>query len=167
MLKYIAKKIQSFLSQNPNNYSSTGITFNMQVHPKTKFTIPVKIKYNFWKRFACKCITWKCITQLKKQENVCVSNTNKERNDIFRIIEKFSSILDLTAECCLTITEASSFGSVLKLSGHLTLKVLNFWKFTSYCSLNPNGRAWGKKCRLVPRRPYIPHPLPLCINCRD
>ena len=26
----------------------------------------------------------------------------------------------------------------------LTLKVLNFWKFTSYCSLNPYGRAWGK-----------------------
>ena len=23
----------------------------------------------------------------------------------------------------------------------LTLKVLNFWKFTSYCSLNPYGRA--------------------------
>ena len=21
--------------------------------------------------------------------------------------------------------------------------------------------------RLVPRRPYIPHSLPLCINCRD
>ena len=42
----------------------------------------------------------------------------------------------------------------------LTLKVLNFWKFTSYRSLKP---LWSG----IPRRPYILHPLPLCINCRN
>ena len=45
----------------------------------------------------------------------------------------------------------------------LTLKVLNFWKFTSYCSLKHLWLGMGE----VPRRPYIPHPLPLCINCCD
>ena len=49
----------------------------------------------------------------------------------------------------------------------LTLKVLIFWKFTSYYSLKPLWSGMGEECRLVPRRPYIPHPLPLCINCRD
>ena len=49
----------------------------------------------------------------------------------------------------------------------LTLKVLNFWKFTSYCSLKP---LWSGMGEVVPARtsPTLhPHPLPLCINCRD
>ena len=49
----------------------------------------------------------------------------------------------------------------------LTLKVLNFWKFTSYCSLKP---LWSGMGEVVPARTsptLIPHPLPLCINCRD
>ena len=49
----------------------------------------------------------------------------------------------------------------------LTLKVLNFWKFTSYCSLKPLWSGMREVVLLVPRRPYIPHPLPLCINCYD
>ena len=47
----------------------------------------------------------------------------------------------------------------------LTLKVLNFWKFTSYCSLKP---LWSGVGEVVPARtsPTLhPHPLPLCINC--
>ena len=50
----------------------------------------------------------------------------------------------------------------------LTLKVLNFWKFTSYCSLRPFmvGHG-GSSAGSYLARPYIPHPLPLCINCRD
>ena len=45
----------------------------------------------------------------------------------------------------------------------LTLKVLNF------CSLKPVCSGMGEvvPACMVPRRPYIPHPLPLCINCRD
>ena len=49
----------------------------------------------------------------------------------------------------------------------LTLKVLNFWKFTSYCSLKP---LWSGMGEVVPAHtsPTLhPHPLPLCINCRD
>ena len=34
----------------------------------------------------------------------------------------------------------------------------------SYCSLNPYAWAWGKQRRLVPRRPYFPHPLALCCH---
>ena len=47
----------------------------------------------------------------------------------------------------------------------LTLKVQNFWKFNSYCSLKP---LWPGMGEVVPARTslYIPHPLPLCINCR-
>ena len=46
-----------------------------------------------------------------------------------------------------------------------TLKVLNFWKFTSYCSLKP---LWSGMGEVVSARtsPTL-HPLPLCINCRD
>ena len=50
---------------------------------------------------------------------------------------------------------------------YLTLKVLNFWKFTagSYCSLKPLWLGMGE---VVPARtsPTL-HPLPLCISCRD
>ena len=49
----------------------------------------------------------------------------------------------------------------------LTPKVLNFWKFTSYCSLKP---LWSGMGEVVPARtsPTLhPHPLPLCINCRN
>ena len=47
----------------------------------------------------------------------------------------------------------------------LTLTMLNFWKFTSYCSLKP---LWSGMGEVVPARtsPTL-HPLPLCINCRD
>ena len=44
----------------------------------------------------------------------------------------------------------------------LTLTVLNFWKFTSYCSLKPLWSGMGYLSD-----PTSPHPLPLCINCRD
>ena len=43
----------------------------------------------------------------------------------------------------------------------LTLKVLNFWNFTSYCSLKP---LWSGMGEVVPARTS---PTPLCINCRD
>ena len=53
-------------------------------------------------------------------------------------------------------------------------KVLNFWKFTqkwsgwisdSYCSLKPLKSDMGEVVPwLVPHRPYISHPLPLCCN---
>ena len=34
--------------------------------------------------------------------------------------------------------------------------------------INPYSAEFLKiYCRLVPWRPHIPHPLPLCINCRD
>ena len=50
----------------------------------------------------------------------------------------------------------------------LTLKVLNFWKFTSYCRLKTLmvGHG-GSSAGSYLAKPYIPHPLPLCINCRD
>ena len=46
----------------------------------------------------------------------------------------------------------------------LTLKVLNFWKFTSYCSLKP---LWSGMGEVVPARtsPTL-HP-PSHINCRE
>ena len=34
----------------------------------------------------------------------------------------------------------------------------------SYCSLKPLCSGMGKWCRLVPRRPYFPHPLALCCH---
>ena len=42
-------------------------------------------------------------------------------------------------------TEGQWLSDIYKFA-NLTLKVLYFWKFTSYCSLKPNpyGRAWGK-----------------------
>ena len=56
----------------------------------------------------------------------------------------------------------------------LTLKVLNFWKFTwkwsgwisnSYCGLKPNIVGYGgSSAGSYLCRPYIPHPLPLCCN---
>ena len=49
----------------------------------------------------------------------------------------------------------------------LTLTVLNFWKFTSYCSLKS---LWSGMGEVVPARtsPTLhPPSLPLCINCRD
>ena len=49
----------------------------------------------------------------------------------------------------------------------LTLKVLNFWKCTSSCSLKP---LWSGMGEVGPARtsPTLhPHPLPLCINCCD
>ena len=49
----------------------------------------------------------------------------------------------------------------------LTLKVLNFLKFTSYCSLKP---LWSGMGGVVPAHtsPILhPPPLTLCINCRD
>ena len=56
-------------------------------------------------------------------------------------------------------------GLHLKWCNSLTLKVLNFWKFTSYCSLKP---LWSGMGEVVPARtsPTL-HPLPLCINCYD
>ena len=39
---------------------------------------------------------------------------------------------------------ANSFWGSLTIVDSLTLKVLNFWKFTSYCSLKPLWSAWGK-----------------------
>ena len=38
------------------------------------------------------------------------------------------------------------------------------WISDSYCSIKPLCSGRGKKCRLVPRRPYFPHPLTLCCN---
>ena len=49
----------------------------------------------------------------------------------------------------------------------LTLKVLNLWKFSSYCSLKP---LWSGMGEVVPARTSLtlhPHPLPLCISFRD
>ena len=49
----------------------------------------------------------------------------------------------------------------------LNLKVLNFWKFTSYCGLKP---LWSGMEEVVPARtlPTLhPPSFPLCINCRD
>ena len=45
----------------------------------------------------------------------------------------------------------------------LTLKVLNFWKLTSYCRLNPYGRAWGKQCRFV-TSPTLHPPSPPTVH---
>ena len=56
---------------------------------------------------------------------------------------------------------------ILSWASDLTLKVLYFWKFTSYCSLKP---LWSGMGEVVPARTSStlhPHPLPLCINCRD
>ena len=50
------------------------------------------------------------------------------------------------------------------------------WISESYCGIKPLWLGMWKVVPartsltlhpLVPRRPYIPHPLPLCINCRD
>ena len=57
---------------------------------------------------------------------------------------------------------------VLTYSGSiLTLKVLNFWKFTSYCSLKPLWSGMGEVVLACTSPTLHPHPLPLCINCRD
>ena len=60
---------------------------------------------------------------------------------------------------------SSLFPPSLIISIQLTLKVLNFWKFTSYCSLKP---LWSGMGEAVPARtsPTL-HPLLLCTNCRD
>ena len=58
-----------------------------------------------------------------------------------------------------------SLNNTDSLCSFLTLKVLNFWKFTSCCSLKP---LWSGMREVVPARtsPTL-HPLPLCINCCD
>ena len=38
------------------------------------------------------------------------------------------------------------------------------WISDSYCSLKPLWSGLGEVVRLIPRRPYIPHPLPLSCN---
>ena len=49
----------------------------------------------------------------------------------------------------------------------LTLKVLNFWKLTSYCSLKPLWSGMGEVVMAHTLPTLHPHYLPLCINCRD
>ena len=49
----------------------------------------------------------------------------------------------------------------------LTLKVLYFWKFTSYCSLKPLWSGMGEVVLARTSPTLHPHPLSLCINCRD
>ena len=46
----------------------------------------------------------------------------------------------------------------INISDPLTLKVLNFWKFTSYCSLNPYGRHGGSSAGLYLADPTSPIP---------
>ena len=44
----------------------------------------------------------------------------------------------------------------------LTLKVLNFWKFTSYCSLKP---LWSGMGEVVPARTFADPPSPIPAHC--
>ena len=57
--------------------------------------------------------------------------------------------------------------NALDTQAHWHYQLLKCWISENLLRVVTYGRAWGKQCRLVPRRPYIPHPLPLCINCRD
>ena len=49
----------------------------------------------------------------------------------------------------------------------ITLKALNFWKITSYCSLKPLWSGMGEVVQARTSPTLHPHPLPLCINYRD
>ena len=65
-----------------------------------------------------------------------------------------------------------SFGIILKYlesfgACKLTLKVLNFWKLTSYCSLKPLWSGMGEEVPARTSPTLHPHPLPLCSNCRN
>ena len=55
------------------------------------------------------------------------------------------------------------FSSVLEKLGQLTLKVLNFWKCTSYCSLKP---LWSGMGEVVPARtsPTLHPPSPRTVH---
>ena len=86
------------------------------------------------------------------------------------VYEIFSMLIVLVIAVLQAVQNALLMSSVVELlgiPGYLTLKVLNFWKFPSYCSLKP---LWSGMGEVAPARtsPTLhPHPLPLCINCRD
>ena len=91
--------------------------------------------------------------------SIVVTSTVRVKLKITIIIWWYVAITQRTLHLLLSrnFTKGAQTGvHLLFESPALTLKVLIFWKFTSYCTSKPLWSGIGE----VPRRPYIPHPLP-------
>ena len=84
-------------------------------------------------------------------------------NNIYRYIQITSSFKLVLTKCKRLVNLAFYLNKDYIWVTKLTLKVLNFWKFTSYCSLKP---LWSGMGEVVPARtsPTIHPPSPPTVH---
>ena len=78
---------------------------------------------------------WLPVTEWSRKKKLCYTKKSGERAELWKCsIHTFGACLQIVTDWTLT------------------LKVLNFWKFTSCCSLKPLQSGWGE---VVPARPSL------------